>query len=99
MGNVRVTCLSLLACLLVPAALADRIVLQDGREFFGDVRKTDTATIARVVAGLVARICVNLPGACGSLDDDAASAMFDRILAVDGAIGLLQDDAHRADWI
>ncbi len=50
---------------------------------YGDVRKTDTSTIARVVAGLVARICVNLPGACGSLDDDAASAMFDRILQVE----------------
>ena len=66
---------------------------------YGDVRKTDTATIARVVAGLVARICVNLPGACGSLDDDAAGAMFDRILEVDAAIGLLQDDGHRADRV
>ena len=65
---------------------------------YGDVRKTDTSTIARVVAGLVARICVNLPGACGSLDDDAASSMFDRILQVDAAINLLQDDGHRLDW-
>jgi Family of unknown function (DUF5682) len=65
---------------------------------YGDVRKTDTTTIAHVVAGLVARICVNLPGACGSLDDDAAQAMLDRILGVDTAIGLLQNDEHRADW-
>ncbi len=65
---------------------------------YGDVRKTDTSTIAHVVAGLVARICVNLPGACGSLDDDAAEAMLKRILAVDAAIGLLQNDDHRADW-
>ena len=65
---------------------------------YGDVRKTDTSTIARVVAGLVARICVNLPGACGSLDDDAASSMFDRILQVEAAINLLQDDGHRLDW-
>ena len=27
---------------------------------------------------MVARICVDLPGACASLDDDAAAAMFDR---------------------
>jgi Family of unknown function (DUF5682) len=65
---------------------------------YGDVRKTDTSTIARVVDGLVARICVNLPGACGSLDDDAASTMLDRVLQVDAAIGLLQNDDHRADW-
>jgi hypothetical protein len=65
---------------------------------YGDVRKTDTSTIAHVVDGLVARICVNLPGACGSLDDDAASTMLERILQVDSSIGLLQNDAHRADW-
>jgi hypothetical protein len=65
---------------------------------YGDVRKTDTAMIGHAVDGLVARVCINLPVACGSLDDDAAAAMFDHILKADAAIALLQDDAHRASW-
>jgi hypothetical protein len=37
----------------------------------------------------VVRICVGVPVACGSLDDDAATAML-RIEAVHGAISLLR---------
>ncbi len=66
---------------------------------YGDVRNTDTSMIRHAVDGIVARIAINLPGACGSLDDDAARAMFDRILDVDRAVALLQDDGHRATWL
>ena len=45
---------------------------------YGNVRQTDTRTIVQVVDGLVARICVGLPVACSSLNDEAAAAMFDR---------------------
>ncbi len=65
---------------------------------YGDVRKTDTTMIGHAVRGIVARICVNLPLACGSLDNDAAAQMFEHILKVDAAIGLLQDDAMRREW-
>jgi hypothetical protein len=66
---------------------------------YGDVRKTDTAMIAHAVDGIVARICVNLPVACSSLDDDAASTMFDHILKVDTAINLLQKPELREEWV
>jgi hypothetical protein len=65
---------------------------------YGDVRQTDTTMIGRAVRGIVARICVNLPLACGSLDDEAAGTMFEHILRVDAAIGLLQDEAMRGEW-
>jgi hypothetical protein len=56
---------------------------------YGDVRGTDAASIAAVVDGLVVRVCVGLPVACVSLDDDAASAMVRRVLAVHESLALL----------
>jgi hypothetical protein len=65
---------------------------------YGNVRGTDAASVGTVIDGLVARICIGLPGACASLDDDAAAAMLQRLLAVDAALALLQRDDHRAAW-
>ncbi len=65
---------------------------------YGNVRRTDTAAVAQVIDGLVARIGVGLPAACAALDDDAAAEMFGRILAVNGALGVLQNAEHTAAW-
>ena len=65
---------------------------------YGSVRRTDASAVARVLGGLVARVCVGLPGACASLDDDAAEAMYARMLAVHRALALLADADHQALW-
>ncbi|HEU5102286.1 MAG TPA: DUF5682 family protein, partial [Roseiflexaceae bacterium] len=65
---------------------------------YGNVRKTDTTAVSEVVNGLVARICVGLPAACSALNDDAAEVMFAHVLAVQGALALLQNAEHRAAW-
>ena len=65
---------------------------------YSDVRRTDLGVVGDVVDGFVVRICVGLPVACSSLDDDAASAMRGRIEAVHGAIALMQREEHTAAW-
>jgi hypothetical protein len=65
---------------------------------YSDVRRTDSSLIGDVVDGFVVRICVGLPVACASLDDDAATAMRGRIEAVHGAVALLQQSEHTAAW-
>jgi hypothetical protein len=65
---------------------------------YGNVRKTDTSAVTEVVDGLVARICVGLPAASAALNDDAAEAMFAHVLAVQGALALLQNADHRTAW-
>lgn len=67
-------------------------------ERYGNVRGTGAAMVGEIVAGLIARICIGLPGACASLNDEAASAMFDRVVAVNAAVGLLQNEEHSAAW-
>ena len=65
---------------------------------YGNVRQTDISMVAQVVAGLVARICIGLPGACASLSDEAAAVMFDHLVSVSRAIALLQNDEHQSAW-
>lgn len=65
---------------------------------YGNVRGTDAAMVGGIVAGLIARVCIGLPGACASLNDEAAAVMFDRIVSVNTAIGLLQDEERLAAW-
>jgi uncharacterized protein DUF5682 len=80
------------------AHLMDALPALAGALRYGNVRQTDAAAVAEVVDGLVARICIGLPPACAALNDDAAAAMFARLLAVNGAIALLQNAEHRAAW-
>ncbi|MEM9923762.1 MAG: DUF5682 family protein [Cyanobacteria bacterium P01_D01_bin.50] len=65
---------------------------------YGNVRQTDTAMVSHVVDGLVARICIGLPGACTSLDDDAAKVMYENLIKVNNAIGLLENQEHITSW-
>lgn len=56
---------------------------------YGNVRKTDAALVEPVVVGMLARVRVGLLPACGSMDDDAAEAMRERIDAVNSALAAL----------
>jgi hypothetical protein len=66
---------------------------------YGSVRQLEPELLSRIVAGLLARICIGLPGACASLDDDAAAEMFDRLLNAHAAVRLLPDESAHAGWI
>lgn len=65
---------------------------------YGDVRGTDPALVERVTDGLVARIAIGLPGACASMNDEAAEAMFDRLIKVNGAVTLMDNEGYRTVW-
>ena len=65
---------------------------------YGSVRQADAAQIAQLVAGLLARICVGLPAACASLNDEAATAMETLVAAVHEAVLLLDNAEQRAEW-
>lgn len=65
---------------------------------YGNVRKTDASIVQSVVDGLVTRICIGLPNAAAALDDEAAAQMFERIVAVDNAVTLLQNENYDARW-
>ena len=59
---------------------------------YGDVRGTDAAALAEVAEGLAERVCVGLPPACASLDDEGARDMRAHLDAAHHAVGLLARD-------
>lgn len=65
---------------------------------YGNVRKTDTGMIRRVIDGLVIRICVGLAPACSSLDDEAAQRMAGAVAELDASLRLIEDEEHTAAW-
>lgn len=66
---------------------------------YSSVRRTDAGMVSHVVDGLVARICVGLPGAVASLNDEAAAAMFGHIQATHAAIEVLQSEVYTQEWL
>ncbi|MBD8908322.1 DUF5682 family protein [Methylorubrum zatmanii] len=65
---------------------------------YGSVRSSDTAPVLAVVRGLVPRAAAGLVAACQSLDDDAAAAAKARIVAVSGAVALIEVPELKALW-
>jgi hypothetical protein len=65
---------------------------------YGDVRRTRTEQVLPILEGLFERILVGLPGACASLDDDAAARMVESIGNVQRSLDLLENAAERSAW-
>lgn len=65
---------------------------------YGDVRGTRSADVLPLVRGLFERITVGLPGACSSLDDDAATRMVESIGRVQESLDLLDLSDLLEEW-
>jgi hypothetical protein len=65
---------------------------------YGDVRGTGALQILPIISGLFERTLVGLPGACASLDDEAAGRMVESIGHVQQSLDLLDNADHRAAW-
>jgi len=65
---------------------------------YGDVRQTDAGLIAPVLESLVVRTCIGLYAATVNIDDDAARALYERIISLNSALQLAQDEALLARW-
>jgi hypothetical protein len=79
-------------------ALLEALPALAGTRRYGDVRGTDLAQVDATIDALLTRACVGLPPAALALDDEAAETMAARIIAVDGAIRVLEDSAKLALW-
>jgi hypothetical protein len=65
---------------------------------YGNVRQIETSMVGSIVRGFVARICVGLPLACASLNDEAAAAMDKHIMETNRAVSLLEQPDLTQDW-
>ena len=74
---------------LVPLARALR---------YGDVRGSDSSSLATVVDEIVVRVIAGLDRACRQLDDDAAAATIERLSGLQGALAMLDHAARHRDF-
>jgi hypothetical protein len=66
---------------------------------YGNVRETRAERIFPVIDALFERTIIGLPGACASLDNDAAQGMLNSINHVQESISLLDRDDQRQRWL
>ncbi|HEX7733604.1 MAG TPA: DUF5682 family protein [Ktedonobacteraceae bacterium] len=95
----------LLAAVQTKAAVASDVrqmmdalppLVQVARE--GDVRETKSEHLLPVIDGLFERVVIGLPGACASLDDDAAASLVQSIDRADFSLEKLDRRELYAEW-
>lgn len=79
-------------------ALPPLVDVKTGHHEKFSVRGITLDDVSEVIDGLVTRITIGLGNACASLDDDAAEAMYSRLVAVHDAILRLRDAQHMRAW-
>lgn len=96
----------LLVCVQVKAAVASDVrQMMDALPplakvaRYGDVRETKSEFLLPVIDGLFERVVVGLPGACASLDDDAASTMIESINRANDSLETLDRRQQYAEWL
>lgn len=65
---------------------------------YGGIRQFDKNMLQNVIDTLIPRICIGLPGACHSLDDEAAKTLFNALQETNANIQLIQHEQHLQLW-
>lgn len=65
---------------------------------YGNVRKSDLASINQIVDGFLTRICIGLPNLCCGLDEDISYKVFDFIRQVNEATRLIENEELSRKW-
>lgn len=65
---------------------------------YGTVRRMEVGQIVPVLDAIFTRLCLGLPTACASLDDDAARDMAARLTSIGAVVNLFQDEGKTAEW-
>lgn len=65
---------------------------------YGSTRKLDTSAIHQVVDNIIPRVCIGLPNACISLEEEFAQKVFDLLIAVNQSLNTLNNENYLKAW-
>jgi hypothetical protein len=65
---------------------------------YGNVRQTDQEMLLGILQSMIARVCVSLPPACVSIDEDAAATITVHLHQLSDTIALLDIPEQRQAW-
>ncbi len=65
---------------------------------YGSTRKLDVSSLEEVIDKMIPRICISLPNACISIDEEASKELFEKLLLVNQSINILNKAAYIDLW-
>jgi Family of unknown function (DUF5682) len=65
---------------------------------YGSTRKLDVASLGEVIDKMIPRICISLPNACVSIDEEASKSLFEKLLLVNQSINILNRKNFNDLW-
>ena len=65
---------------------------------YGSTRKLDVASLEEVIDKMIPRICISLPNASISMDEEASHELFEKLLLVNQAINILNQKSYNDLW-
>ncbi len=65
---------------------------------YGNTRGSDLSSVEKVVAHLVPRICIGLPGVLVNIDEDSSAEALKKLQQVNRALGMLNEEAYNQQW-
>lgn len=66
---------------------------------YGNVRKTDAGMVMGIIDSMITRICISLPSACVSVDEDASEHLLELFRKMTESINLLQAATLTSQWL
>ena len=79
-------------------ALSDAILPLAEVVRYGSARQLDLSAVAQLLSGIVPRVAVQFPAACGGVDEDVAADILKKILAVNRALAILVTPDYETLW-
>ena len=65
---------------------------------YGSSRQINLTAVSTVINQIIPRICIGLPNACLNVDEETASNIFDKIVAINRALHTLNEANHIQHW-
>ena len=66
---------------------------------YGSTRGIDLSALRQVIEQLIPRVCIALPNTCLGMEEEASRDLFEKIQALNHAMGLLNDDSLWQIWL
>ncbi|MCY7328776.1 MAG: DUF5682 family protein, partial [Saprospiraceae bacterium] len=65
---------------------------------YGSARQLDLIAVEQLLGGMIPRVAVQLPAACGGVDEDVAADILKKILAINRALAILSVPDYEILW-
>jgi len=65
---------------------------------YGNVRKTDADLVSNIAKNMITRICISLPSACVSVNEDASAHLLELFFKLNDSINILSDHDILVQW-